>query len=233
MFIQLANYSVIKFKVLKNKEDTSYSTVTQLNGLDPENLITQEMTNFNFAVGVFAKRFAFFGDDIEDYLDITVNMYAGRANEVDESKTLGMHRCREDEVKNFNKPQNPFDRSTLGRKIASMMCVDDPSDLSLHGAPQTAREKTLYITVDRCTGKDSCKSPTEIDQFFENHILTFLHNQREYDPSSYGNEAIVDDVIEEWLPFDPKRSMNAISLQQNIIVSEEDILGLHFTEAIE
>ena len=40
MFIQLANYSVIKFKVLKNKEDTSYSTVTQLNGLDPENLIT-------------------------------------------------------------------------------------------------------------------------------------------------------------------------------------------------
>ena len=41
MFIQLANYSVIKFKVLKNKEDTSYSTVTQVNGLDPEILITQ------------------------------------------------------------------------------------------------------------------------------------------------------------------------------------------------
>ena len=113
------------------------------------------------------------------------------------------------------------------------MCVDDPSDLNLQAALYTAREKTLYITVDRCTGKDSCKSPTEIDYFFENHILTFLHNQQKYDPSSYGDETIVDDVIEDWLPFDPKRAMQVISLQQNIIVSEEDILGLHFTEATE
>ena len=108
MFIQLANYSVIKFKVLKNKEDTSYSTVTELNGLDPEKLITYEMTNFNFAVGVYAKRFGLFGDNIEDYLDITVNMKAGRANEVDENKILGLHRCIEDEVKNFNKPLNQY-----------------------------------------------------------------------------------------------------------------------------
>ena len=102
MFIQLANYSVIKFKVLKNKEDTSYSTVTELNALDQEKLITYEMTKFNFAVGVYQRHFAPFGDNIEDYLDITVSMIAGMGNEVDESKTLGVHRCREDEVKNFN-----------------------------------------------------------------------------------------------------------------------------------
>ena len=108
MFIQLANYSIIKFKVLKNKEDTSYSTVTQVNGLDPEKLITYEMTKFNFAVGVYQRHFGFFRGNIEDYLDITVTMYAGRANRVDESKTLGIHRCREDEVKNFNKPLYRF-----------------------------------------------------------------------------------------------------------------------------
>ena len=102
MFIQLANYSIIKFKVLKNKEDTSYSTVTELNALDQEKLITYEMTKFNFAVGVYQRHFAPFGDNIEDYLDITVSMIAGMGNEVDESKTLGVHRCREDEVKNFN-----------------------------------------------------------------------------------------------------------------------------------
>ena len=61
------------------------------------------MTNFNFAIGVYPKRFGFFWDNIEDYLDITVNMNSGRANEFDEDKTLGVHRCREDEVKNFNK----------------------------------------------------------------------------------------------------------------------------------
>ena len=43
MFIQLAQYSVIKFKVFKNKEDTSYSTVTQLDELDPE--IAAELRN--------------------------------------------------------------------------------------------------------------------------------------------------------------------------------------------
>ena len=114
-----------------------------------------------------------------------------------------------------------------------MMCVDDPSDLNFQGAFVTPRAMNLYITADRCTGKNSCKSPTEIDQFLENHILTFLHNQQSYDPSSYGNETIVDNVIEDWLPFDPKRAMQVITLQQNIIVSEEDVLGLHFTEAIE
>ena len=62
------------------------------------------MTNFNFAVGVYPKSFGIFRDNIEDYLDITVMMNAGRANHVDENKTLGIHRCREDEVKNFNKP---------------------------------------------------------------------------------------------------------------------------------
>ena len=108
MFIQLANYSIIKFKVLKNKEDTSYSTVTELNALDQEKLITYEMTKFNFVVGVYQRHFAPFGDNIEDYLDITVSMMAGMGNEVDESKTLGVHRCREDEVKNFNGPQGQF-----------------------------------------------------------------------------------------------------------------------------
>ena len=94
-----------------------------------------------------------------------------------------------------------------------MMCVDDLDDLNLQGAYLSAREKTLYIIVDRCTGRDSCKSPTEIDQFLESHILTFLHNKQKYDPSSYGNETIVDDVDEDWLPFDPKRAMQVMSLQ--------------------
>ena len=63
-----------------------------------------------------------------------------------------------------------------------MLCVDDLNDLDLQGAYLTAREMTLYIIVDRCTGKDSCKSPAEIDHFLENHFLTFLHNQQKYDP---------------------------------------------------
>ena len=114
-----------------------------------------------------------------------------------------------------------------------MICVDDLSELNLQGPFFTAREMTLYIIIDWCTGKDNCKSSTEIDYFLENHVVTFLHNEQKYDPSSYGNETIVDDVVEDWLPLDPKRAMQVMSLQQNIIVSEEDMLGLHFTEAIE
>ena len=63
--------------------------------------------------------------------------------------------------------------------------------------------------------------------------MVFLHNQQNYAPSSYGNKAIVNDVIEDLLPFDPKRALRTIDLQQNIIVSEEDMLGLHLTDAIE
>ena len=46
-------------------------------------------------------------------------------------------------------------------------------------------------------------------------------------------DTIQNTVDEIWIPLDPKRGLEVMSMQQNKIVSEEDILGLHFTEAVE
>ena len=66
------------------------------------------MTNFNFAIGVYPKRFGYFFGNIEDFLDVTVRISAGRINEVDETKVLGMHRCNSNDIEKFNRPLNSY-----------------------------------------------------------------------------------------------------------------------------
>ena len=87
------NYSLKKYQVLKNKEDTGYFTVTELDGLDRNKVYSHEVTNFNFAIGVYPKRFGYFLDNIEDFIDVKVRISPGRVNEVDEINELGLHRC--------------------------------------------------------------------------------------------------------------------------------------------
>ena len=77
------NYSLIKLWVFIDKEDTSHFKVTEIDGLDEDTAFTQNITNLNFAVGVFPKTFGFFKGDIEDYLDVSLVLKSGRSNTVD------------------------------------------------------------------------------------------------------------------------------------------------------
>ena len=71
-----------------------------------------------------------------------------------------------------------------------MFCVDDLSQLVLQGPYLSAKEKTLSIRVRRCQGRDYCKSEEEIDDFIDNHMVTFIRNDEKYDPHSYGDATI-------------------------------------------
>ena len=113
-----------------------------------------------------------------------------------------------------------------------MLCLDDPNELIVQGSYLGAREKVLYISVNRCTGRPSCNE-THFDWFVENHFLSVYHNTQKYNPESYGDETIFDDVYEIFLPLDPSRGSLIVEANQKIVVSEEDMLGLHLTPPIE
>ena len=104
MIAQLVNYSVIKFKVFLNKEDTTHFMVTELDGIDETKTFTQNITNLNFAIGVYPKKFGPFKGNIEDFIDVNLQIIKGRKNLVDEDKTLGLHRCNEEDYVHFNTP---------------------------------------------------------------------------------------------------------------------------------
>ena len=104
LLIPLLNYSAYKLQVLLKREDTNHFSVTELDSLDQSRAFDQNVTGFNFAIGVFPKFFGSFQGNIEDFLDIRFILQSGRANRVDESRRLGMHRCNPDDVKLFNTP---------------------------------------------------------------------------------------------------------------------------------
>ena len=95
-----------------------------------------------------------------------------------------------------------------------MICLDDPSELVVQGPFLSQNEINVVIKITKCTDKDICNSdPNAIDQFIESHFVTILRNHQKYDPQSYGEETIKNDIYEEWLPLDPKRGLAIISLQ--------------------
>ena len=131
MIAQLVNYSVIKFNVFLNKEDTTHFMLTELNGLDETKTFTQNITNLNFAIGVYPKKFGIFNGNIEDFIDVNLQIIKGRKNRIDEDKTLGLHRCTEEDFVHFNKPLHEDKEERVLRKLTNMLCIDDPNDLVL------------------------------------------------------------------------------------------------------
>ena len=74
----------------------------QLDGLDEDRAFTHDITNMNFAIGVYPTKLNFFTGNIEEYLDVTVQVIGARLNKDYQDKTLGTHRCNEDDFKLFN-----------------------------------------------------------------------------------------------------------------------------------
>ena len=74
----------------------------ELDGLDEDRAFTQDITNMNFAIGVYPVNFGFFSGNIEEYLDVTVEVIGARLNKDFQDKTLGTHRCNESDFKFFN-----------------------------------------------------------------------------------------------------------------------------------
>ena len=60
-----------------------------------------------------------------------------------------------------------------------------------------------------------------------------VRNHQKYDPSAYGEDTVINDLFEHWLPFDPKRGLNTVLMQQNKIVSEEETSGLNLRAPVE
>ena len=109
------------------------------------------------------KRFGFFIGNIEEFVNIEVKVAAGRFNEVDESRYLGVHKCNESDHKYFNLPLDKSKFEEMKIRLSFMLCLDNPSDLILQGPGSSIREKSLSLKIDRCINHDSCSDAGAID----------------------------------------------------------------------
>ena len=86
----------------------------------------------------------------------------------------------------------------------------------------------LAISIDRCVGKDYCKTEEEIDEFINSLQLLVLTKEMHYDPPDFENETPVKSMINSSIlpvAFTPPR-FQSIKIVRTDIESEERFVDL-------
>ena len=77
---------------------------------------------------------------------------------------LPMHPCNENDI--FFKPkENVADGFQFA--IDSALCFDNLQDIEIWGNFDSTKAQVIRVRVMRCSGKSTCKSDEEIDEFID------------------------------------------------------------------
>ena len=62
----------------------------------------------------------------------------------------------------------------------SLYCLDDPLDWHLNGSYSSKKGSNLSIKVRKCTGRASCKTEEEIEEYIKDKAFILFENKSEY-----------------------------------------------------
>ena len=57
-----------------------------------------------------------------------------------------------------------------------MICIDDPSVQKFYGSPTSSPTSLTIVEINKCTGKDYCKSDAEIQTFMADKMIAFIYD---------------------------------------------------------
>ena len=77
------------------------------------------------------------------------------------------------------------------------LCVNK-NDLEIYGSYDSKKGKRLQVYLNKCLGKDYCRSDEEIQQFFRYKFLLLLKNQIRFDSEKIGSESITLESRADW-----------------------------------
>ena len=65
-----------------------------------------------------------------------------------------------------------------------------PDSYSVRGVVGADEGSALILNINKCTGKDNCKSEEEIAEFLKDKVVYFLQNTSKYQAEVYGDDSI-------------------------------------------
>ena len=57
-----------------------------------------------------------------------------------------------------------------------MLCIEDPSEIQLRGTSHNLEYAMLFISLNRCVGKEICRSEEEIDEVLRSTLVIGFYN---------------------------------------------------------
>ena len=70
-----------------------------------------------------------------------------------------------------------------------MLCIDDPSAIQLQGTGYTFESVRLYISLNRCVGKEICRSEEEIDDALRSTTAVGIYNTYNLKVNTFGERS--------------------------------------------
>ena len=88
---------------------------------------------------------------------------------------------------------------------SKFICVDQPEEeLEIYGTFSSKKAKLFRVYLNRCHGRDYCRSREEIDEYLTGKYLLMLTNQIRFDSSKYSEESIVQESRVDWIRVTPR-----------------------------
>ena len=122
--------------------------------------------------------------------------------------------------------QDSFDFVKLYQK--KFQCLDE-KDRFISGNFNTGNASQIRVYLNRCQGKDYCKTDEEINEFIRGKFLIVYVNEIRFDSQFYGEESIIKESRMDWisistyrpLEFPYRAFMSELSLQDELIDLDE------------
>ena len=122
--------------------------------------------------------------------------------------------------------QDSFDFVKLYQK--KFQCLDE-KDRFISGNFNTGNASQIRVYLNRCQGKDYCKTDEEINEFVRGKFLIVYANEIRFESQLYGKESIIKESHMDWvristyikfeLPYEVSKS--ELSLQDELIDLDE------------
>ena len=97
--------------------------------------------------------------------------------------------------------QDSFDYVKLYRK--KFQCIDE-KDRFISGNFNTVNASQIRVHLNRCQGKDFCKSDEEITEFIRGKYLIVYVNEIRFDSQHFGEESIITESRIDWIRISTK-----------------------------
>ena len=221
-----------------NMEDTNFQQNIETSKLENDEPFSFNETQFNIAFGLFPNTMDFTDyhhTNSDNYVEFHVSLI--KAGFVDgniqkEMIPLETHICNSSDV--FFETPNEFKAATAFIK-PQMNCLDSPQNITIWGNLRNTLLQALMVRVIPCTGKDTCKSESEINDFIDRiGHLTILHNNQIYKPNDYTDNVINKQLIMDYLPINSHSNLiQSYRLQKQTLESEESFIGFGINPRIE
>ena len=75
----------------------------------------------------------------------------------------------------------------------------DEKDRFISGNFNTVNASQIRVKLNKCQGKDYCKSEEEINEFFRGKYIISFVNEIRFDSQFYGKESIIKESRMDWI----------------------------------